>query len=105
MSFVRKPRPYSSGLPDLNLPAPSPSPRPARLPRPPITGGRSAWATAVTALAVLGTVVVLLVGLTGLAEQLWKDAQFRAAAAGVAQVHSAIQSAVPPESQSPSGRP
>ena len=83
MSFVRKPRPYSSGLP--NLPSVSPAAPSPKVPRerPRVTGPRSAWATAVTALAVLGTVVVLLVGGTGLVELLWKDAQFRSAAAGV----------------------
>lgn len=89
MSFVRKPRPYSSGLPSLpslNEPVkPSPRPKPAARVRPE-RGARSAWATAVTALAVLGTVALLLVGGTGLVNQLWRDAQFRAAAAGVADV-------------------
>lgn len=87
MSFVRKPRPYSSGLPNLPSAPPSaaPSPKPARQPRS-ASGGRSAWATAVTALAVLGLVALLLVGGTGLANLLWRDAQFRSAAAGVADV-------------------
>ncbi|KQR35976.1 hypothetical protein [Deinococcus sp. Leaf326] len=96
MSFVRKPRPYSSGLPTLpNLPVSAPKPererRPARprtVPRPDprARAPRSAWATAVTALAVLGTVTILLVGVSGLATQLWQAAQFRSAAVGVADV-------------------
>lgn len=92
MSFVRKPRPYSSGLPSFpSAPtAPSkepvtPSPKPAPRVRPE-RDGKSAWATAVTALAVLGLVALLLVGGTGLVGQLWRDAQFRSAAAGVADV-------------------
>jgi hypothetical protein len=40
----------------------------------------------VTALAVLGTVTILLVGVSGLATQLWQAAQFRSAAVGVADV-------------------
>ncbi len=92
MSFVRKPRPYSSGLPSLPAPLSGPPSAPSpKAPRPrtrPVrsAGPRSSWATAVTALAVLGTVVVLLVGGTGLVNQLWRDAQFRTAAAGVSDV-------------------
>lgn len=81
MSFVRKPRPYSAGLPEPMLP-PVPLARPLRG----SAAGRSAWATAVTALAVLGLAALLLVGGTGLVELLWKDAQFRSAAAGITEV-------------------
>lgn len=90
MSFVRKPRPYSSGLPSLGAEppaAPSPKPRPPKRPRTERQRGPGTpWATAVTALAVLGTVALLLVGGSGLVGQLWKDAQFRSAAAGVSDV-------------------
>lgn len=96
MSFVRKPRPYSSGLPNLpTLPVSAPRPerekrtgggRPGPRPDPRPRAPRSAWATAVTALAVLGTVTILLVGVSGLATQLWQAAQFRSAAVGVADV-------------------
>ncbi|ADV66769.1 hypothetical protein [Deinococcus maricopensis] len=83
MSFVRKPRPYSSGLPSLPATPPTvPKPNVPRE-RPRVRTPRSAWATAVTALAVLGAVVVLLVGGTGLVELLWQDAQFQSAATGV----------------------
>lgn len=88
MSFVRKPRPYSSGL-SATPTLPQPTPRRVRresLPRSAPGGPRSGWATAVTALAVLGTVVMLLVGMSGLVNQLWRDAQFRSAAAGVSDV-------------------
>lgn len=92
MSFVRKPRPYSSGLPSLSPPA-APAPEPRRKPREgrarPAPARRlpgSPWATAVTALAVLGTVLVTLVGVSGLVNQISRDAQFRSAAAGVADV-------------------
>lgn len=90
MSFVRKPRPYSSGLPSLNPPA-APASHPPRgkreqTARPARRLPSSPWATAVTALAVLGTVLVTLVGVSGLANQIARDAQFRSAAAGVADV-------------------
>ena len=93
MSFVRKPRPYSSGLPSVGLPnavreAPraekakkSPRPRPARGPRPAMS-----WAGAVTGLAVLGTALVILVGASGLWNSVARDWQFRSAAAGVTDV-------------------
>ncbi|SMB93063.1 hypothetical protein [Deinococcus hopiensis] len=94
MSFVRKPRPYSSGLPAVTaspVPAVKPSrvrrekrPRPAPAPAPRRPG--SSWATAVTALAVLGTVLVTLVGAAGLVGQVSRDAQFLSAAAGVTDV-------------------
>lgn len=98
MSFVRKPRPYSSGLSSGLLPTPTPPvpaartprvrrekrPRPAPAPRRP--GPGSSWATAVTALAVLGTVLITLVGAAGLVNQVSRDAQFRSAAAGVTDV-------------------
>lgn len=90
MSFVRKPRPYSSGLPNLPVSPAAPSPKPVREKRRSdgrrSDGPRSSWASAVTALAVLGLVALLLVGGTGLANLLWRDAQFRSAAAGVADV-------------------
>jgi len=88
MSFVRKPRPYSSGLPSAPLSAPraprvpkEKAPRPAR-PR----GPRSSWAGAVTALAGLGALLVLVVGLSGLWNAVARDWQFRSAAAGVLDV-------------------
>lgn len=87
MSFVRKPRPYSSGLPEPFLAPPPTRPTPRAIHargRSEHTG--SPWATAVTALAVLGTAALLLVGGTGLVELLWKDAQFRSAAAGITEV-------------------
>ncbi|MVN89278.1 hypothetical protein GO986_21315 [Deinococcus sp. HMF7620] len=88
MSFVRKPRPYSSGLPSAPLPAPAAPKvrreRPARTPR--ARAPRSSWAGAVTALAGLGALLVLVVGLSGLWNQVTRDWQFRAAAAGVLDV-------------------
>ncbi|MDB5046796.1 MAG: hypothetical protein JWQ08_2846 [Deinococcus sp.] len=94
MSFVRKPRPYSSGLSAAPLP-PVPTPtnavrqrthkreKPARsTARQP----RSSWATAVTALAVLGILLISIVGMSGLASQVWQAAQFRSAAAGISDV-------------------
>lgn len=92
MSFVRKPRPYSSGLPGTPpLPSAAPAParrvrpaRPPRAPRPPLP--RAGWPGAVTALAALGAVLVLLVGLSGLWNSVARDWQFRSAAAGVTDV-------------------
>lgn len=96
MSFVRKPRPYSSGLPGTP-PLPSAAPAPARrvrsarprLPRPDLSRPdlpRAGWPGAVTALAALGAVLVLLVGLSGLWNSAARDWQFRSAAAGVTDV-------------------
>ncbi|WP_221091452.1 hypothetical protein [Deinococcus aquaedulcis] len=85
MSFVRKPRPYSSGLPSGPLP-PAPRPRPERAARRPGARPGSTWAGAVTALAGLGALLVLLVGLSGLWNQVARDWQFRSAAAGVLDV-------------------
>ncbi len=86
MSFVRKPRPYSSGLPAVGLPA-APAVRekvrPAPRPRPGPRAGRATWAGAVSALAALGAVLVLLVGVSGLWNSVARDWQFRSAAAGV----------------------
>ncbi len=98
MSFVRKPRPYSSGLPSVGLPSgaregsrsdrirteparKSPGPRYVRGPRPAMS-----WAGAVTGLAVLGTALVILVGASGLWNSVARDWQFRSAAAGVTDV-------------------
>ncbi|PNY83057.1 hypothetical protein [Deinococcus koreensis] len=91
MSFVRKPRPYSSGQSAAALPS-MPTSRPRREPRPVARGGavpsgpRSSWASAVTALAALGLVLILLVGASGLWNTLARDWQFRSAAAGVSDV-------------------
>lgn len=88
MSFVRKPRPYSSGQSAAALPS-MPVPRPRREPRPgaaPPGAPRSSWASAVSALAALGLVLVLLVGASGLWNTLARDWQFRSAAAGVSDV-------------------
>jgi hypothetical protein len=41
------------------------------------------WAGAVSALAALGTVLILLVGVSGLWNSVARDWQFRSAAAGV----------------------
>ncbi|MBB6017348.1 hypothetical protein ACFP9V_06600 [Deinococcus radiopugnans] len=92
MSFVRKPRPYSSGLPSVGLPQAAretarpeqkkgPRPRRVRGPRPAMS-----WAGAVTGLAVLGTALVILVGASGLWNSVARDWQFRSAAAGVTDV-------------------
>jgi hypothetical protein len=92
MSFVRKPRPYSSGLPSVGLPQAAREtarpekntgarPRRVRGPRPAMS-----WAGAVTGLAVLGTALVILVGASGLWNSVARDWQFRSAAAGVSDV-------------------
>ncbi|MDV6375967.1 hypothetical protein [Deinococcus arenicola] len=98
MSFVRKPRPYSSGLPSVGLPgaarasAVRETPRPEKAKKPPRSrptrGPRPAmsWAGAVTGLAVLGTALVILVGASGLWNSVARDWQFRSAAAGVTDV-------------------
>ncbi|UBV43693.1 hypothetical protein LAJ19_05615 [Deinococcus taeanensis] len=89
MSFVRKPRPYSSGLPAT----PRPAPAVPKLRRERASGGtprprapRSSWAGAVSALAGLGALLVLLVGLSGLWNSVARDWQFRSAGAGVLDV-------------------
>lgn len=96
MSFVRKPRPYSSGLPSVGLPGAArasaaweaPRPEKARKANRPPRGPRPAmsWAGAVTGLAVLGTALVILVGASGLWNSVARDWQFRSAAAGVTDV-------------------
>ncbi|WP_188902486.1 hypothetical protein [Deinococcus aerophilus] len=88
MSFVRKPRPYSSGLPSVGLPtAAAPVTREKVRPAPRLrrSGPRGGvtWAGAVSALAALGTVLILLVGVSGLWNSVARDWQFRSAAEGV----------------------
>ena len=102
MRFVRKPKPYSSGLlGGLNWPArqpgarrkphkgrqarprrPATEPRPNLSGRPPLVWGRRS----VSALAVLGLFAVLLIGGFAVYNQLDRQAQFTAVGNAVSEL-------------------